>query len=186
VSYGNVAITFKKRINMTMKKIICAALIIGGVACNNNDDQNNTIVSQMDRDFVSQASITNTSEIQAGQLALTKATDTAIRSFAQMMVTEHTDAQNDLKSLDSVVNMTITDSVDAEHAALMAQLAVLTGSAFDSAYINSQVTGHAEAIDLFNNEINNGSNDEVQNYANTYLPHIQMHYTLADSLAMNY
>jgi len=168
-----------------MKKLLCAAIIIAAFSCN-KDDNNNNVVSQMDRDFMMNASVTNTAEIQAGQLASTKASDTAIKSFGLLMVAEHTTAQNDLKALGASVNVGITDSADAATAALMAQLNALSGRAFDSAYINSQVTGHQEAIDLFTNEINSGNSDAVQAYANTYLPHIQMHKAKADSIAASF
>ena len=40
-----------------------------------------------------------------------------------------------------------------------------------------------KTINIFGMEISNGNNSSVRNYANTYLPHIQMHLQKADSLA---
>lgn len=109
-------------ITSVMRFAVIAAVV---VSCNNDEDDNN-IVSQTDMDFAMQTSVMNTAEVQAGALAATKATDTAIRSLGQMMVTEHTAAQNDLKAAGSALNIYVADSVDAEHLALMAQLSALT------------------------------------------------------------
>lgn len=51
---------------------------------------------------------------------------------------------------------------------------------FDTAYINSQVKGHAEAETLFESETSNGKS-RLKNYAEK-LPHIRMHLQKADSI----
>jgi putative membrane protein len=57
------------------------------------------------------------------------------------------------------------------------------GRAFDSIYIHSQVADHDMTIANFQTEQNNGSHRDVQDYANRYLPHIQMHRQSADSIS---
>lgn len=156
---------------------ICAVLF---VACTKDDDGPNT--NDVDRNYVNKASISNNAEIMAGQLAATKGGTAMVRSFGQQMVSEHTVAQQDLKSRAASANLMAHDSVDAEHKALMVQLNSLSGTAFDQAYINSQVTDHAKTIDLFNTEISGGMNEQIRSYASENLPHIQMHYNRADSI----
>ena len=106
-----------------------ACLALG---CDNDDDDDNNAMSGQDRDFVRMASISNTAEIQAGQLAASKATDASIKMFGQMMVNDHTAALNDLKSVAGDLGLAVADTVDAEHRALKAQLDTLSGYAFDS------------------------------------------------------
>lgn len=155
---------------------ICIVLL---TAC---DKEDNDMPNATDTDFAAMASISNNAEIQAGQLAATKGTNSMVKAFAQLMVTEHTTAQEDLRNRAATVNIIASDTVDAAHLALMTRLNSLSGYSFDTAYMNSQVKDHAATLNLFNTEINSGNNETVRNYATTYLPHIQMHYNKADSI----
>jgi putative membrane protein len=58
----------------------------------------------------------------------------------------------------------------------------LSGFAFDTAYINSEVKAHHETIILFDNESDNGDDQRLINYAHKYLPHIRIHLEKVDSL----
>jgi putative membrane protein len=167
-----------------MKKISLTGTLALAIllSCNKNDNNNNDINST-DQNFVLQVAISNKAEIMAGQLAATKGSNAGAKEFGQMMVTEHGQAQADLQNVASGTGITSPDSVDAEHRALMVRLDSLTGRSFDTAYINSQVKDHQKTISIFQTEISNGNNSSVRNYANTYLPHIQMHLQKADSLS---
>jgi putative membrane protein len=166
-----------------MKKVFLtgSVALIVFASCKKDKDNNN--VNSTDQTFLTQVAIGNKAEVMAGQLAATKATNPAIKSFGQLMVTEHGQAQTDLQNVYSSVGQTMPDTVDAEHQALMARLNSLTGHSFDTAYINSQVKDHQKTLTIFQSEINDGDNTNVKNYANTYLPHIQMHLQKADSLS---
>jgi len=171
-----------------MKKYLvasaCIALILW--SCDKNDDNNNnTDINNTDRNFVLQASMANTAEIGAGHLASTKGS-ASIASYGQMMVMDHTQAKATLDSIATIYSLSAPDSLDAEHVALIAQLATLTGRDFDSVYIHSQVTDHQKAIQLFNDEVSNGHNYQLTNYASLLLPKLQMHLENADSVAAGY
>jgi putative membrane protein len=166
-----------------MKKVFLTGSVAFIVFASCKKDKDNNNVNSTDQTFLTQVAIGNKAEVMAGQLAATKATNPAIKSFGQLMVTEHGQAQTDLQNVYSSVGQTMPDTVDAEHQALMARLNSLTGHSFDTAYINSQVKDHQKTLIIFQSEINDGDNSNVKNYANTYLPHIQMHLQKADSLS---
>ena len=172
-----------------MKKYAWSTLLvaIAFVSCEKNDDNNNTSdINSTDKDFVLNASMANTAEIDAGQLAATQAADETIKSFGQFMVTEHNMAKTELKGLADSLQVQAPDSIDADHVALNAQLLALDGRSFDSVYIHSQVSDHQKAISLFQNEIDKGNNSRLKNYATSQLPHLQEHLRIADSLAANF
>jgi putative membrane protein len=152
-------------------------------ACDKNNNDNNNNSNSTDQMFVTQVAIGNNAEIQAGQLAATKATNADVKSFGQMMATEHSQAQADLKTSASSAGFTVSDSVDAEHRALMTRLSTLSGLAFDTAYMHSQVNDHLKTLTIFQMENYSGSNQAIRNYASQYLPHIQMHLQKADSIS---
>jgi putative membrane protein len=76
----------------------------------------------------------------------------------------------------------VKDTIDAQHQMLMSRLDTLNGLAFDTVYINSQVKDHQANVTLFQSEVSAGSNQSVKDYASKYLPHIQMHLNMADSI----
>jgi putative membrane protein len=153
------------------------------IGCDKEDDND---INQRDRNFAMKASMANFAEIDAGQLAATKATDAGIRSFGQQMVTEHTASKAELQNLANSLSLYAPDSLDAEHAALKTQLMALSGKAFDSVYIHSQVKDHNMAIDLYDDEGDKGDNRPLRDYARSTLPHLRMHLSKADSLATKF
>jgi len=174
-----------------MKKIFLFAACVSaltwyGCSKDDDDDDNGTNVNLTDRNFVMRASMSNTAEIDAGQTASSKATNAGIRDFGQMMVTDHTNAKATMSALASSLGIYAPDSLDAEHVALKAKLMSLSGRAFDSVYINSQVADHQTAINLFENEVQHGDNRQLTDLANNLLPTLRMHLHHADSLRVNY
>lgn len=166
-----------------MKKLfLVGTLALTILSSCDKDDNDNNDVNSTDRSFVTQVAIGNKAEIMAGQLAVTKGNSAGVKAYGQLMVTEHGLAQTDLQNVASGIGITLPDTVDAEHQALMVRLNSLSGYSFDTAYINSQVKDHQKTLSIFQMEVSSGNNTTVRNYANKYLPHIQMHLQSADSL----
>ncbi|HEX8333783.1 MAG TPA: DUF4142 domain-containing protein [Segetibacter sp.] len=169
---------------MKLKHLLVLSLLTGITiaSCTKDEDQlNNT-----DRTFMLRASVSNTAEIDAANLALNKSTNTAVRNYAQHMITEHTTAQTDLKSLGTSVGFMVNDTLDPVHMTIRTHLASLSGNQFDSAYMHSQINDHEVTMLNFRNEQSNGQHREVRNYADTYLPHLREHTERADSIAAIY
>ena len=170
--------------NASKNLLLCVSASLLLFACDKKDNNNNTQnLNQQDRTFISQTSLSNTAEVNSGGLADTTANDPMVKTFGQQMVSDHTIAQAELKTLGSNVGVGTPDSVDAKHAALMDTLMTLSGRAFDSVYIMNQIADHQMVIDHFEEEVNSGNKTDVINYANKYLPKLQMHLQMADSIA---
>lgn len=156
------------------------------ISCDKDDDENGNAWNDVDENFALMAAMSNHAEITAGQSASTKAENDGIREFGQMMVSDHTDARQDLRDIVDDLGLHAPDSLDALHVRIADTLGMLTGRAFDSVYINSQVRDHLMAISLFQNEAANGQNAQLRAYATRLLPSLQMHLHHADSLANDY
>ena len=170
---------------MKIRQLIYSGCLLGAVtfaSCSKNDNE----LNDTDRNFMVMTSISNTAEVDAATLAATKATNVAVKAFAQHMIMEHGMAQTDLKTLGTSVGFAVKDTIDPTHVALRMQLSALSGRAFDSAYIYAQSNDHAMTQTNFQTEQNNGQHKDVKSYANTYRPHIDMHKTRADSIATAY
>jgi putative membrane protein len=190
----------------TVKAAVCiAAFPLIFVACNggNNTDttaidstgvmtdtmqtaeNNGTMLSDADRDFIMKVSEANMAEIDAGKTASTKGMSAKVKEFGSHMVMEHTTAQTELNTLASSLGAALADSVNEDHKELKMKLSTLKGKAFDKEYIDAQKSDHKKVIDLFEDEIDNGSHQQVKDYATKFLPNIKMHYAMADSIEDN-
>ena len=136
--------------------------------------------------FIVLAAMANAAEIQAGELAATKGTTEEIRNFAQMMVTDHTAAQDELRNIADDLGHGVVDTLDAIHKLLVLELTSRSGREFDSLYIVSQVLDHISALALYEDEESDGENDLLQTFATSKIPIINTHLTQVQALALDF
>lgn len=161
---------------------IMVFVALGMGACDNDDD-NRRSVNDVDEDFVEKAALSNMTEVDFGEIAASKGDDPLIREFGQMMVTEHTTAQTELQAIaNDIDDIDWPRELDPQHRQIREQLNSLSGHAFDSLYMATQVTDHQMTISNFETEIATGTDATVKGYASKYLPHIQAHLSKADSI----
>jgi putative membrane protein len=132
----------------------------------------------------------NSGEVMIGNLATTKAMNAQVMAFAQQMVTEHTMANNRLMMLlQSDAGITAASSSTRQMLAMMAQMTLtqlsgLTGAAFDSAYISSQVTMHQQVLTLLDQVlIPSAQNAALKTELMSARATVMMHLTAAQTLA---
>ncbi len=160
----------------------CVLAAVTILSCKKEEKVNNQL-NTADNTFIPLAGMSNAAEIGTAKVAVSKTTDSVVLSFAQQMLFEHSKAQEDLKIMGKVVGFTVKDTVDAAHAAIIAQLDSLAGRTFDSAYIHTQLDDHKATIQFCIEELNNGQQLNVTAYANSMLQNVQVHYQRADSIA---
>jgi putative membrane protein len=135
-----------------------------------------------DSNFVMQAAAAGMKEVAAGNLATQKASNDEVKSFAQQMVTDHTKANDELKSLATTKGMTPPAEGADQHRDGLDRLQKLNGAEFDKAYMDAQVKDHEKAVSLFEKESKNGKDPELQAFAQKTLPTLQDHLQKAKEL----
>lgn len=126
--------------------------------------------------FVNAAAISNLFEIQSSQLALSNATDDAIKAFAQHMIDDHSMAGDELKAAASGVGLTVPTDLDQATADKLVQLQAVTGEQFDLLYVQLQTGAHAEAVALFSGYAKGGDDEKLKAFAAKTLPTLHQHY----------
>lgn len=121
-------------------------------------------------------------EIKASQLAATNSQNPDVKSFAQMMITDHSKTDSTLVWLENDKLITEKDTINAEHQEMIDSLAKKTGPEFDKAYMAMMVADHKEAEELFADQVDD-KNQTIQNFARTTLPVIQKHLDKAKEIA---
>jgi putative membrane protein len=136
-----------------------------------------------DSSFVRQAAVSDIYEIQASQLAQTKATSADVKSFASRMIADHTKTSDQLKSIvSSKSGLTVPKMLDARHKTLLSRLRSASGASFDSLYAQQQLQAHQQAVMLFTAESQNGKDADLKRFATDTLPTLQQHLSMAQQL----
>jgi putative membrane protein len=133
--------------------------------------------------FATQAAVISKAEIELGKLAMEKSQNKDVRSFAQRMVKDHQAADAKLKKIAAAENITLPQSLDAEHQALKQKLSKLEGEAFDREYAKEMEKGHDKAVALFESASQaQQMPSELKQFAASTLPTLKEHHELAESL----
>src|SRR5438309_1172007 len=108
----------------------------GKQAASQSGDMNNNggAVTAMEKQFVTKAAQGDRAEVQLGQLALQKSNNSEIKQFAQKMIDDHGQNQQQVDSLASKLSITAPSDVAPDEKQQADRLQNLTGAQFDQAY----------------------------------------------------
>jgi len=132
-----------------------------------------------DHTFVMKAAEGGMAEVKLGQLAADKATSEDVKKFGQRMVSDHSKANDELKSLAQQKNITLPTDVNAKDKATYDRFSKLSGAAFDRAYMQHMLADHRTDVNEFKKESTSGKDPEVKAWAGKTLPTLEEHLKLA-------
>ena len=112
-----------------------------------------TAMTNEDKEFVTKAGMGGLAEVQAGTLALQKATNPDVKAFTQRMVTDHSKANAELAQFATAKGLALATELDADHKAAADHLASLSGAEFDKAFMQHMVEDHEKAVADFDKVI---------------------------------
>ncbi len=130
---------------------------------------------QNDQSFVIEAAKGGVLEVAMGKLAATNSSSVLLKDLGQMMVTDHTKANNELKILASKKGIKIPSSLDDKGLQHMNLMKAMKGKDFDEAYLNMMVADHNQDIAKFEDEISRGNDNEVKSFATATLLTLKKH-----------
>ena len=136
-----------------------------------------------DQDFINMAAQTDMMEAHLGQMAADQASSQDVKTYAQMLVTDHTADYQQLGILAAKAGLTVPTGLDAAHNKMIAPFEKLKGAAFDSRYVQTMIAGHTEAIGVYTKESSDAQSADVKAYATATLPTLQKHLDGAKALS---
>lgn len=128
-----------------------------------------------DRDFVMEAASGGLMEVTLGKLAQANAASAQVKQFGQMMVTDHSKANTELKAVAAKKNMTISAEPMEKQQKMIDDLKTKKGADFDKAYVEMMVDDHKEDVGKFKDEADKGKDADVKAFAAKTLPVLQKH-----------
>ena len=131
--------------------------------------------------FVKTAALDGMTEVEFGKLAASKSSNSDVKRFAQKMVQDHGQANQQLAALARSKGLPVPTKLDAKHEAMVKELSTKSGAAFDSAYASHMAKAHTKAVALFE-AASQSSDPDVAAFAKKTLPTLQEHEQLANNL----
>jgi putative membrane protein len=148
--------------------LIVAALSLAGVArAQDTPAAKSSSVSAKDHTFMKKAAKGGTMEVAMGKLAEQNGQSEDVKSFGKRMVTDHSKANDELKSIAAKKNVT-----------LPAKEPKVSWSS-DKAYMDMMVKDHEKDLAEFKEEANSGSDPDVKKFADDTAKMVQEHLDLA-------
>jgi putative membrane protein len=133
-------------------------------------------LGQTDRDFIAKAASGGMFEVKSSQLALDKKLrDDKEKTFARMMVEDHSKANRELMSLTQGKGIDAPKAMLPEHQRLYDDLKDLDGDEFEKKYHDIQVQAHQDTIALFQREAQDGHDGDLRQFATRTLPTLEKH-----------
>jgi putative membrane protein len=121
-------------------------------------------------------------EIRLGELAQSRAADTAVKNFGQRMVTDHSSMNQQWTTLARNNRISTGTDLNQGGRATVARLEGLSGATFDRAYMQRMIQGHQQDLSAFRRMASVAESPEVRQLASTGVTAIQQHLTLAQQI----
>jgi putative membrane protein len=140
-------------------------------------------LSPEDKEFVTKAGMGGLFEVQAGNLALQKATGADVKTFAQRMVTDHGNANAELAQLATTKGVALPAELAGDHKATLDHLSSLSGAEFDKMYMQHMVEDHNKDVGEFDKASTSATDADLKAWAGKTLPTLKEHQTMAKDIA---
>ncbi|MBN8879991.1 MAG: DUF4142 domain-containing protein [Sphingobacteriales bacterium] len=114
-------------------------------------------------------------EVQLSRIAVERSTNAAVKDFANLMINDHTSANDQVMALAAKKNVTLPSDVSDENRKKSDDLMKKSGKDFDKEYVDIMVKDHEAAVNLFERASTNVSDTEVVSFINSILPKLKNH-----------
>ena len=132
-------------------------------------------VTSADAKFATAAANGGLAEVALGKLAAQKSTNTQIKDFGNMMVTDHGKANDELMAIAKEKNITLPTMPDSAYMKKADELSKMSEPDFNKAYVSAMIDGHKKTLTLMQDEAKNGSDSTLRAFAAQTSTVVQKH-----------
>jgi putative membrane protein len=134
-------------------------------------------INRSDKSFVEDAIKHGREEVAISQVAAERATNPKVKEYAQMIVSDHTGVNGELTTLAAAKGVSVSaKEVDVD------KWNKKNAKSFDEDYIDKMISGHKDALDLFEKEAKKGTDPELTALAAKTVSALQTHLAKAQEL----
>lgn len=128
-----------------------------------------------DAKFAVEAANGGMAEVEMGKVAEQKATNPRVKKFAEMMVMDHSKANEELMSLAKVKNITLPKTCGPDEQKTINDLSKKSAKDFDKDYVDEMVSDHKKDVKKFQDAIKDAKDPDIKAFATKTLPVLQTH-----------
>ena len=148
---------------------ILAAAIFGLSGCGDDGKAKNS------GSFTTAAAQGGMVEVKLGNLALAKSENADVKRFAEMMIADHTRANNDLKEIAAGKSVALPTEINDEQKSQLDKLSKYSGAEFDKEYVKAMIEDHEKDVKEFQVQADSGTDADVKAFAARTLPTLKNH-----------
>jgi len=130
--------------------------------------------------FVKTESAASSAEAKLAELGVQKAERPDIKAFAEMLVTDHTQANKELTALAVEKGVDVSAVIDPKHAEEFQKLEKASKADFDKEFLADMISDHKRCVSSFEEA---AKNIDVKMWAERRLPTLKAHLAKARELA---
>ena len=159
-----------------------ALVVLGVIAFVSPVRGDESKLSSKDKSFITDASEAGNAEVEKANLANKTSSDLDVKSFAEMMVTDHTKAGDELKTIAQGKGVEVAKGPGTMQKADIELLKAKSGKSFDKAYAKQAVSDHKKAVALFEKASTDLDDADLKAFAEKTLPTLKHHLEEAEKL----
>jgi len=140
-------------------------------------------LSRADQNIMRDLAQANLSEIETGKVALQKSNNDQVKTYAQKMIDDHTQAQKDLEQLAQAKGVTLPTEPDNKHQSELKKLSSLEGEKFDKRYLSQGgLSDHRNTHRLLERAQSRATDPDLKALVSKVEPVVSQHLTMAKDL----
>jgi putative membrane protein len=132
-------------------------------------------LDRQEEQFVKKAAQAGLKEVKLGEVAKAKATNPDLKQFGDMMTSDHSGANQELKTIASSKGIELSDELDGKHKSDVDRMSSLAGEEFDKAYAAEMLKDHKMAVADFEKASQDCKDPDLKAFAGKTLPTLKMH-----------
>ena len=160
------------------------ALPMVRIARAGTDHHSAATVASDTADYIRNSAIADMFEIAAAKVAQQASNREDVRHFSQLIADDHAALENALAATlrQDEFAMTLPDTLDAPHDAIVKQLKDSSAADFDANFMQQQILANESALRVQISYARSGRDLSLRKFASQTIPVIQMHLALAEHI----
>lgn len=139
-------------------------------------------VPSADKTFATNAAQGGLAEVQTGQLIQQKNASPQAKQFAQTLVQDHSQANDQLQQIAQQKELNVPQQPSSDARSELKKMQGMSGAQLDKEFARHEVQDHKKDIAMFEKEAKSGKDPELKDFAQKTLPVLRKHLQMAQAL----
>lgn len=154
-----------------------------GANSNTSTTSSSAPLDPADQAFVKKAAMGGKMEVDMGKMAQQNGVNDRVKNFGNMMVNDHSKANDELMQLVKSKNFNMTDSSSKKDQDHMMSMQKMKGKDFDKHYMSMMLDDHQKDVNEFEKASKTLKDPDLKNWATKTLPVLKTHLDSARAIS---